>query len=107
APVKERAAEVASSVPQMVAPVKDKITEMAAKAPVPGLHREAEEQPIGGFGPQGAHTQVPAEGAADLATSGIGAQNQSDVDIAGEENPLEDTPAQSVLPDVDGDGRTN
>jgi len=115
-PVKERAVGFAHAVPQVaqvVAPMKDKVTAMAAKAPIPGRHQEgegqhsaqAEEQVTSGFGPHGAHSQEPVEGSPEPAKSGGVQLDTSQVAFTGAENPLEDTPAQSVMPDVDGDGK--
>jgi gas vesicle protein len=111
APVKERAAGVAHSIPQVVAPVKEKVSEMAAKAPRPGQRHEADEpRPSAediavsdGFGPHGAHTEEPAEGAPETIPHMTHAGG-GDADVAGQDNPLEDTPAQSVAPQVERNG---
>jgi hypothetical protein len=81
---------------------------VTARMPRPGEHVEGEgahptdqaDRDMPGDSPLGVHAQDPAEGRPDVPAS-AGAAQSGAADVAGSDNPLEETPAQSVAPDVE------
>ena len=102
-----RAGDVMATAQTRVAPVRERVTELAVRAPLPIRHKEdtvMHEQPgTSGSSPssRGAHPDEPAGGVANRAAPLTGSSHETTARVAGRDNGLEDTPAQSVTPNID------